>query len=62
MYGELEPLGGGDTIVLPKRSLLVGRRESCDIVLRFATFRRIIASSRSTKAIGTLKTCRAATA
>jgi len=36
MYGELEPLGGGDTIVLPKRSLLVGRRESCDIVLRFA--------------------------
>jgi len=36
MYGELVPLGGGDTIPLLKRSLLVGRRESCDIVLRFS--------------------------
>jgi pSer/pThr/pTyr-binding forkhead associated (FHA) protein len=35
MFGELIPLGGGDTIPLLKRSLLVGRRESCDIVLRF---------------------------
>ncbi len=35
MYGELVPLGGGDTIPLLKKTLLVGRRESCDIVLRF---------------------------
>jgi pSer/pThr/pTyr-binding forkhead associated (FHA) protein len=35
MYGELVPQGGGDPIPLLKRSLLVGRRESCDIVLRF---------------------------
>ncbi len=35
-FGELLPLGGGDPIPLLKRSLLVGRRESCDIVLRFA--------------------------
>ncbi len=36
MYGELIPVGGGDTIPLLKKKLLVGRRESCDIVLRFA--------------------------
>ena len=36
MYGELVPLGGGDPVPLLKKSLLVGRRESCDIVLRFA--------------------------
>jgi adenylate cyclase len=40
MYGELIPIGGGDPIPLPnpkkKRQLLIGRRESCDIVLRFA--------------------------
>ncbi len=36
MYGELIPLGGGDPIPLLKKNLLVGRRESCDIVLRFA--------------------------
>ncbi|MEQ8848497.1 FHA domain-containing protein [Botrimarina sp.] len=36
MYGELVPLGGGDPIPLLKKKLLVGRRESCDIVLRFA--------------------------
>jgi adenylate cyclase len=35
-YGQLIPLGGGDTVPLLKKSLLVGRRESCDIVLRFA--------------------------
>lgn len=35
MYGELLPLGGGDPIPLLKKSLLVGRRESCDIRLRF---------------------------
>ncbi len=36
MYGELIPLGGGDSIPLLKQQLLIGRRESCDIVLRFA--------------------------
>ncbi len=36
MYGELIPMGGGDPIPLLKKSLLVGRRESCDIVLRFS--------------------------
>ena len=36
MYGELIPVGGGDPIPLWKRTLLVGRRESCDIVLRFS--------------------------
>lgn len=36
MYGELIPVGGGDPIPLLKPKLLVGRRESCDIVLRFA--------------------------
>jgi adenylate cyclase len=34
-YGELIPVGGGDTIPLLKPTLVVGRRESCDIVLRF---------------------------
>jgi predicted component of type VI protein secretion system len=40
MFGTLIPLGGGDPIPLPdpqsKKQLLIGRRESCDIVLRFA--------------------------
>jgi adenylate cyclase len=36
MYGELLPLGGGDPIPLLKKRLLIGRRESCDIVLRFS--------------------------
>jgi pSer/pThr/pTyr-binding forkhead associated (FHA) protein len=36
MYGELIPVGGGDPIPLLKKNLLVGRRESCDIVLRFS--------------------------
>lgn len=36
MYGELVPLGGGDPIPLLKKTLLIGRRESCDIVLRFS--------------------------
>lgn len=36
MYGELIPVGGGDPIPLLKKKLLIGRRESCDIVLRFA--------------------------
>ena len=36
MYGQLVPLGGGDVIPLLSDNLLVGRRESCDIVLRFS--------------------------
>ena len=36
MFGELIPQGGGDPIPLLKKNLLVGRRESCDIVLRFS--------------------------
>lgn len=36
MNGELIPAGGGDPIPLLKDKLLVGRRESCDIVLRFS--------------------------
>ncbi len=36
MYGEMIPIGGGDPIPLLKKDLLVGRRESCDIRLRFA--------------------------
>jgi adenylate cyclase len=34
-FGELIPVGGGDTIPLFKKHLLIGRRESCDIILRF---------------------------
>ena len=34
-YGELQPVGGGDPIPLLKETLIVGRRESSDIVLRF---------------------------
>ncbi|MCA9121508.1 MAG: FHA domain-containing protein [Planctomycetaceae bacterium] len=34
-FGEMIPKGAGDPIPLLKRKLLVGRRESCDIVLRF---------------------------
>jgi adenylate cyclase len=36
MLGDLVPVGGGDTIPMLKKQLLIGRRESCDIVLRFA--------------------------
>ena len=36
MYGQLVPVGGGDMIPLLRTKLLVGRRESCDIVLRFS--------------------------
>jgi adenylate cyclase len=36
MLGELVPVGGGDPIPLLKDTLIVGRRESCDVVLRFA--------------------------
>ncbi len=34
-FGVLIPKGGGDPIPLLKKNLLVGRRENCDIVLRF---------------------------
>jgi adenylate cyclase len=33
--GELVPSGGGDNIPLIRESLTIGRRESCDICLRF---------------------------
>ena len=33
--GELHPVGGGDPIPLLKETLVIGRRESSDIVLRF---------------------------
>ncbi len=35
-FGELVPTGGGETIVLRKDKLVIGRREGCDIVLRFS--------------------------
>ncbi len=35
-FGKLVPSGGGDTIYLRKDRLTIGRREGCDIVLRFA--------------------------
>lgn len=35
MYGELRPVGGGKSIALTKSTLLVGRKDVCDIVLRF---------------------------
>jgi adenylate cyclase len=35
MYGELVPVGGGDNIGLYKPELVIGRRESCDIILRW---------------------------
>lgn len=35
MLGQLVPIGGGDPIPLLKPRLLIGRRETCDISLRF---------------------------
>lgn len=35
MFGELVPVGGGDPIPLMKKRLRVGRREGCDIILKF---------------------------
>ena len=35
MYGTLIPSGGGDDIPLKKKELILGRKEDCDIVLRF---------------------------
>jgi adenylate cyclase len=34
-HGELVPVGGGDTIPLIRDLLVLGRRESCDVCLRF---------------------------
>ncbi|HEY8505699.1 MAG TPA: FHA domain-containing protein [Gemmataceae bacterium] len=34
--GELVPVGGGDPIPLHRARLVVGRREKCDICLRFS--------------------------
>jgi len=34
-HGELQPIGGGDAIPLIRETLSIGRRESCDICLRF---------------------------
>lgn len=35
MLGELLPRGGGDSVPLLKKKLLIGRRSNCDIVLEF---------------------------
>ena len=35
MFGELVPQGGGDPVPLLQKKLLIGRRDSCDIALRF---------------------------
>ncbi len=35
MLGELVPQGGGDSIPLHKPKLMIGRRDGCDICLRF---------------------------
>jgi adenylate cyclase len=35
IQGELVPIGGGDSIPLSRRIMTMGRRESCDICLRF---------------------------
>jgi adenylate cyclase len=34
-HGELVPLGGGDSIPLARDTLIIGRRESCDIRMPF---------------------------
>lgn len=36
MYGLLVPVGGGDPIPLRKEEMIVGRKDNCDIVLRFS--------------------------
>ena len=35
VHGELQPIGGGDAIPLLREVLTLGRRESCDICLRY---------------------------
>ena len=34
-FGELVPIGGGDAIPLVREVMTIGRRESCDICLKF---------------------------
>lgn len=34
--GELVPVGGGDPIPLVRKTVKIGRRDSCDVCLRFA--------------------------
>ncbi len=34
-FGELVPIGGGDAIPLVSEVMTIGRRESCDICLKF---------------------------
>jgi pSer/pThr/pTyr-binding forkhead associated (FHA) protein len=36
-FGRLIPCGGGDTIALHQKTVVVGRHESCDVVLRLNT-------------------------
>ncbi len=36
VHGELVPVGGGDPVPLTRKVLTMGRRESCDICLKFA--------------------------
>ena len=36
VHGELIPVGGGDNIPLIRERLTIGRRDSCDICLRYA--------------------------
>ena len=35
VHGELQPIGGGDAIPLIRELLTLGRRDSCDIPLRY---------------------------
>ncbi len=35
VLGELVPVGGGDPIPLTREVMIIGRRESCDICLKF---------------------------
>jgi len=37
MYGSLIPLGRGEPIVLDKKNLVVGRHDTCDVVVRAST-------------------------
>jgi adenylate cyclase len=34
-HGELVPIGGGDSVPLVRTPMVVGRRDSCDICLRY---------------------------
>ncbi len=35
-FGRLIPTGGGEEVPLKKDRILIGRRDSCDIILRFS--------------------------